>query len=406
MSEAIIFPPHFRFSLVMKSWSPGAVCEARHFYRALCWSVCPVSSSLTPLSYWDSRVTAGLILGVAMRGCPACARRWVCGVSAEAITTLLAAEPTVCCRLSTSAGWPSVLLTQRDHQRRGKLRKVDTVSGRDGWEMPSLPHAGCAEVAVPFCCQEQSLVSGTWCSGIHCPAHHTFHWYSHSQRSRLLHLKLFISPCCGVWKDSQIPCLLNEVSSHQAEPSKGRAAFAIHRAPPPCKYFLFGAAQTWHLCHYSDTGQVERKQIALNMKANTDSLLTSPLLLPQQWIIIEMIRDAVPGKKEALSVSSLRQVTEDTWQLCSVLCPSGMLCWGWGEGGEELPGWERVLCRHMHFLSLDLLLGHCLARIARGFFFKFNLILFFWKFYSVSSLGFSCYLERRSVFKTCDFLVL
>lgn len=53
-------------------------------------------------------VTAGLILGVAMWECPVCARRWVCGVSAEAITTLLAPKPATCCRLSTSAGWPSV----------------------------------------------------------------------------------------------------------------------------------------------------------------------------------------------------------------------------------------------------------------------------------------------------------
>lgn len=47
------------------------------------------------------------------------------------------------------------------------------------------------------------------------------------------------------------------------------------------------------------TGWVEKQKTALNSKANIDSLLASPLL-PQPWIIIEVIHYSVPGKKEVL----------------------------------------------------------------------------------------------------------
>ena len=90
----------------------------------------------------------------------------------------------------------------------------------------------------------------------------------------------------------------------------------------------------------------------------------------------------------------------------TVLRVMGAECWLWESGAaresgvKSSHGLQRVLCRHVHCLSLDQLLGPSLARTA-GVVFKF-----FWKFSSVSSLGFACCLVRRSIFKTSDLLVL
>lgn len=208
--------------------------EACHFYRALRWSVCPVSSfpSFPPTPFLLEfpfplfHVTAGVILGLAMQECPACAQRQDCSVLAKATASAQTWGRPGQLILVFAASSLKVLggrvpfidkmgtpekrqMQEGGHgEREGGLRNAILTARRICW-------GGCSLLLL-------RAVTSKWlsgCSGIPCPAHHAFHLYSHVRHSRLHHLKLFTSPHCGAWKDGELPCLRNEVGYLQAEPS-------------------------------------------------------------------------------------------------------------------------------------------------------------------------------------------
>lgn len=268
----------------------------------------------------------------------------------------------------------------------------------------SLLHAGCAEVDVPFICWEQSRESDSGCSGIFCPANHAFHSHSHGWHLRLHDLKLFTSPRHGVWEDSKLPCL-NELVTVKQSPLKEEQPLLSLGLPLLPNSFAC-AAQMWHLSLQCNRIGEEKTN---HFKCEGKHWFFCVLPVPpppgmncnwidtwccswQEWGFIEgRLRDKL--WKGAGSFVARFLAPQMIFRVPGADCQPGDSRAAWQSRVRSSPGLQRVLCRHVSWPSLDLLLLPSLAKFAGGFLKKTL------KFCSVSSFGFVCCLVRRSTFK-------
>lgn len=206
MSAAVVFLPRLRFSLVMKTLIP----------RAGVWSLSHPFLTEIPISPLSCHCRSNSRLSNVRMSClcsEAKPQSWQShSPTAGTQIWVWPSQPI----LAFVAGSGEVLGGQLHFDKMGRPEKQQMQEGwhgeREGWLWKAVV-ATCG-----MCCGGCSFlllraVTAKWlsgCFGTPCPAHHTLHSYSHIQHSRLC-LKLFTSPHCGVWRDGELPCFLNEV---------------------------------------------------------------------------------------------------------------------------------------------------------------------------------------------------
>lgn len=207
MCGAIVVPPCFRFNLGMKTLIPWGFVWSMQLLLSTTLLFLPCRPPTPLLLKWQFPflpITAGAVLGLAMRERPACAQTQDRSVLAKA------------------KGWAAecLLLIKWECQRNGKCRQV---KGEGGWEVPSSPCARCAEVDVPLLLRAATGCD-SGCSSLsvlpvslstRTPSLGT--WGCNAQSSSYL--------CCGAWRGGGFPCL-NEVSYLPVESS-------AEESPPP-----------------------------------------------------------------------------------------------------------------------------------------------------------------------------